>query len=321
MRVRRFRPVPRSRVVTTAVCAVTIALALASCSGSDADDAAAEPTTTERSTSAESTTSSTSTTVLADQTPPVGANGIKVADDGSLWIASLASDVVLNVDAASGTILRRVATPPGSGPDDVAVADDGTVFWTGWLSGDVGRIAPDSEATAVVANVGVGANPIALRSDGMLVVGRAGGVTGLYAVDPDGDPGPVALADPGNLNSFSSSPTGQFFAPDLATASVVEVDPDTGELVRVVAPVDGAPVGVRWHDGELFVLVLSDAARVFRVDPSTGDVALFGETGLEAADNLAVGRGGTVYVTGLSVPSVTVLGADGVVERTVSIGG
>ena len=71
----------------------------------------------------------------------------------------------------------------------------------------------------------------------------------------------------------------------------------------------------------MFVLVLSDSARVFRVDPATGSTELFAETGLPAADNLAVGEDGRIYVTGLSVPTVTILSPDGRVERTIHLGG
>ena len=298
------------------------ALLVASCSSSDGDgDEGSDTTASERSSTTSTTTTEPVITVPVDQTAPGGANGIKVAGDGSLWIASLDSDVVLRVDPDSGQILQRVATPVGSGPDDLVIAPDGSVHWTGWLSGAVGSIAPGGDTTEVIANVGAGANPIALRGDGVLVVGRAGGATGLYTVDPTGDSTPVPLSDPGNLNSFDITPDGRFFAPGLNTSTVIELDPDTGEVLRTVASVEGSPIALRWHDGSIYVLVLSDAARVFRVDPAAGTTELFGATGHTAGDNLAVAEDGTVYVTGLAEPIVTVLDPDGAVVRTVQLGG
>ncbi|MDQ2677191.1 MAG: hypothetical protein M3Y51_00495 [Actinomycetota bacterium] len=298
------------------------ALLGAGCSG---DDDAAGATSTTAEAPDDTSTIAPSSTVAdgadVDQAAPDGANGIKVASDGTLWIASVKSDLVLQVDATSGRILRRVEVPEGSAPDDVALGDDGAVYWTGYLTGDVGRIAKGSDESTVLANVGPGANPVAVRDDGTLIVGRAGTGTGLFTIDPAGDPTPVALGDPGNINSFDLDTDGRLFSPGLDTPSVIEIDADTGETLRTVAPIDGTPIALRWHDGSIYVLVLGDEARVERVDPATGVSEPFGETGLPIADNLAVADDGTVFVTGLTTATVTVLGADGTIERTIAIGG
>ena len=57
------------------------------------------------------------------------------------------------------------------------------------------------------------------------------------------------------------------------------------------------------------------------VDIDAGVATLFGDPKLPSADNLAVGAVGEVYVTGFDQPTVTVLGPDGQVSRTVNIGG
>ena len=301
-----------------------LVLATVGCSDSS-DDVARDASTTTADAAPTTTTTTTAPAVEVDQTPPLGANGIKVGEkvggEDTLWIASLGSDVVLQVDSSTGRILRRIDAPAASGPDDVAVAEDGTVYWTGFLSGAVGAIAPGEVRTTVVANVGSGANPIALRDDGTLVVGRAGAATGLFSVDPSGDTEPVPLGDPGNVNSFDITPDGLLYAPSLDSSSVLEIDADTGETLRTVATLEGAPIALRWHEDQIYVLVLSDSTRVVRVDPASGATELFAETGLPAADNLAVGEDGSVYVSGLSVPTVTVIGPDGQVERTIQVGG
>jgi len=320
------RPMHPTRTRRRAVLAAPLLiLALAGCSGSG-DDTGGDTTaatTGDRSTTATSTaaTSTTAPAVEVDQTPPVGANGIKIADDDTVWIASLGSDAILRVDTTTGRIVARIDAPAGSGPDDVALAPDGTLYWTGFLSGDVGVVDAGGDRTEVLANVGSGANPIALRADGSLVVGRAGAATGLFSVDPSSNAPPVPLADPGNLNSFDIAPNGLLYAPSVNTASVVEVDSATGETIRTVATVLGVPIAVRWHDDELFALVLSDSTRVVRIDPTTGATEVVADTGLPVADNLAVGDDGRIYVTGLNAPTITVVGPDGQVERTVRVGG
>ena len=296
------------------------ALVAAGCSGDD--DAAGATSTTAPTSSTTSTTAPTSSVADVDQTPPDGVNGIRIAADGTLWIASVKSDEVLHVDPTSGAILHRIAVPAGSAPDDVAIDADGAVHWTGYLTGDVGRIAPDSDETTVIANVGPGANPVVVRDDGTLIVGRAGTGTGLFRIDPAGDPTPVPLGDPGNINSFDLSDDGRLFSPGLDTSSVIEIDPDTGETLRTVTAIEGTPIALRWHDGSIHVLVLGgDQARVVRVDPASGAIEPFGDTGLPIADNLAITDDGTVFVTGLDTARVAVLGADGTVERTLEIGG
>lgn len=257
---------------------------------------------------------------VIDQRAPSGANGLKVAGDGTLWIAVVNDDEILQVDPDSGEILRRVSTPEGSGPDDVALLDDGTLYWTGYVSGEVGRILPDSDESEVIADVGAGANPIAVRSDGAVIVGRAGAATGLWEIDPTGDAAPVELADPGNLNSFDITDDDVLYGPSLGEAAVVRVDPFTGETSAVVADVDGAPVALRWHDNRIHVLVLGASTTVDVVDPDSGEVTSSVDTGLTVADNLAVADDGRVFVTGLTEPTVTVLGPDGTVERTLRIG-
>ena len=182
---------------------------------------------------------------------------------------------------------------------------------------------PDSGGVASIGSIGAGANPIALRPDGGLIVGRAVTATGLFAVDPSGGEAPVALGDPGSVNSFSFGADSVLYGPLSAPegGSIVAIDADTGTVTRVVATVTGFPSGVRVHDGMLYALVTDGTSKVQTIDPATGTVTLFGDTGLALSDNLAVGVDGEVYVTGFNTADITVLGADGTVERTITMGG
>jgi streptogramin lyase len=308
-----------------ALAAVVLVLGLVSCSSDDdtSDDGAATEDSTPSPGSSEDTTT-TEPREPVDQTSPVGANGIKVDEQGDLWIAALASDEVLQVDPDSGEVLQRFATPAGSGPDDVVLDDEGSVYWTGFSDGSVGVIeqAEGGEPVQVLANVGMGANPIALREDGDLVVGRAVTASGLYVVAPEEGAEPEQIGDPGPVNSFDISPEGVLYGPlPGPDAGIVAVDPTTGEVEQTIA-VPGAAFAVRWFEDQLDVLTLADAsATVQRVDLETGEVTLFGSTDLGVADNLAVAEDGTVYVTGFDAPTVTVLSPEGEQEQTFTIGG
>lgn len=257
-----------------------------------------------------------------EQNAPLGANGITIDDEGQLWIAVLTGDEILRVDHESGEILERYPTPARAGPDDLVIGDDGTVYWTGYTSGEVGALDPTTRESIELGNVGPGANPIAQRGDGMLLVGRAITGTGLYLVDPAGGEEPEPLADPGNVNSFSIGPDGLLYSPLIGPegGAAVAIDPEVGEVRETVAPIEGIPVALRWHDDALYVLTLNPGGVVYRVDLASRAVELFADTGLTTADNLAVADDGTVYVTGFDQPVIAVFDAEGRPQDPLDIG-
>jgi sugar lactone lactonase YvrE len=304
--------------------AVLVAAALAGCSS---DDGGGEGSSaSDGSVAAE--TSSTPVTAPVDQTAPAGANGIVVDGEGQLWVAVLNGDELVRVDAETGAVLQRISTPTGSGPDDLVLADDGeTIWWTAYSSGQVASVstapAPGDEPVRLDAElaIGNGANPIAFRSDGDLVVGRAVVGSGLYVISPD-DGTVEPLGDPGGLNGFAISANDVLYGPLPGPgAGLAVVDATTGEVEGHI-DVPGAAFAVKLHDDLLYVLSLADSvASVYTVDPAGGEAVLFGTTDLGIADNLAVADDGTVYVTGFSNPSVAVLSPDGEQTATLSLGG
>jgi hypothetical protein len=91
-------------------------------------------------------------------------------------------------------------------------------------------------------------------------------------------------------------------------------------ITDTIAPVEGIPVALRWHDDQLYVLSLNPSGVVFRVDIEAGTAELFADTGLTTADNLAVSDEGEVFVTGFDQPVIAVFDADGNRTRTLDIG-
>ena len=167
-----------------------------------------------------------------------GAFGIIFDADDRLHAASLFSREVVVLDRNDGTVLDRFGPERGvEGPDDVFVSQDGSIFWTAIVTGDVGRLLPTGE-TKIVANLGPGVNPITMSEDGRLFVGLCFFGTGLFEVDPEGIQPPRsvtnALNDGCTINAMQFGPDGRLYGPRVFNESVVAIDVDTGD-VEVIA--------------------------------------------------------------------------------------
>jgi streptogramin lyase len=265
---------------------------------------------------------------VTNQQPPASANGI-VYRDGVLWIASFLGGELVAADAASGTIVGRFGPTQGvsTAPDDVAMTGDGTIYWTGMLTGEVGALSPADGRSRTVANAGIGVNPIALAPDGSLRVGHAYLASGLSHVDPATGAVRVLARDLA-LNGFAFGPDGALYAPrtDTIPARLVRVDPGTGRSTTVSFDAGLAAVSVRFPPatrGEAattaYVLMASPPA-VRRIDIRTGrrvgtDLSL----PLAVDDNMAFAPDGTLYITANVSPTVIAVGVDGRM-RTIAIG-
>lgn len=80
--------------------------------------------------------------------------------------------------------VQRIAEDGGDGPEDMAVARDGTVY-TGYLDGRVVRIDPDAGTVDTIANTQGRPLGIGLLPDGSLAVADA--IRGLLRVTQDGE--------------------------------------------------------------------------------------------------------------------------------------
>lgn len=261
---------------------------------------------------------------LADQRPPVGTNGIAF-DGDRLWVADLRGGELLAVDPTTGAIGARYGAAQGitTGPDDVAVGPDGSVYWTGFGNGDVGRVNPDGTVD-VLGNVGVGANAITFSDDGKLFVGRAVTGDGLWEVDPTGaEPAREITASLGNVNGFAVGADGKIYGPKFGAAgagSLVRVDPADGAVTTVAEGLN-LPFAVKLSADRrtAYVAVAGPPAAVQAVDLATGAVTLVAEVPATVVDNLAVGPKGEIYVTTFNEPRVVVVEPGGA-TRSLKIG-
>ncbi len=292
------------------------------CSSSDeggGSEGASKATTAPK----ETTTTSAVPEPASDQTPPTSINGIAVAGD-TIWVASIKDDEILQVDT-DGTILQRFATD-GAGPDDVAVAPDGSVWSTGFANGDVGRIADGSYE--VVTRIRSGINPIAVDGDGIVWIGTYGPGGDLYRLDPKalpadgGAPEPLAAGTMPDINAFGILADGTIVAPAGGIAgpgSAIAIDPDTGDVTTIVDGLPGVAAGTVDEDGNAYVLANATGEVIaVDVDAKTSEVVRTVREGVPF-DNLSFADDGTLYLSSFIAPTITEVRADGT-ERLIPIG-
>lgn len=262
-----------------------------------------------------------------DQTPPPSINGI-TADGDTLWVASIAGDEVLRIDATTGDILERYAAD-GATPDDVAIGPDGAVYTTGMGNGAVGRIA-DGEYR-VVATLQPGINPLEFSPSGELYVGMLNPDGTLWRVPLDGSEPEIVAEHLPSINGFAVTDTA-VVAPAGAfePGSVIAIDTTTGEVTTIAdtfpTETDGPThllASATDTDGVYFALD-NLTGELFLVDLETGEVTLASTLGGEQVwDNLTFGDGGAtygnVYFSNFTTPTITALGPDAA-ETVITVG-
>ncbi|MBX3284640.1 MAG: hypothetical protein R2746_10635 [Acidimicrobiales bacterium] len=306
------------------VAALLVSVGLGACSSdSGGDDASTTTTAVRSSTTAPSTTAATSATTapapLEDQTPPSAINGITVQGT-TLWVASIDSDEVVQVDRATGQILARFDTQ-GAGPDDVAVAPDGSIYTTGFVNGDLGRIRDGRYE--VVTEMAAGINPLEFAPDGTLYVGTYGPGGTLYEVPLDGGEPEERAKDLPDINAFAVADDGTVLAPAGGIGgpgAAVRIDPSTGEVTTIAA--DLPPVAAAAADAQgVFYVLANVTGEVLEVDVEAGTTSRFRLVPEGAPfDNLAFADDGTLYLSSFGASTITEVSAEGDV-RQIAIGG
>ena len=203
-------------------------------------------------------------------------NGVSVSPlDGNVYVASVGGNEITVHDPETGEVLDRIGPERGvNGPDDVFVTDDGTVYWTDLLAGNVGMLTPDGEFKKQM--VGPGVNPITMSDDGRLFVARIFLGDGFYEIDPMLEADPIPLDETlAGLNAFDFGPDGALYAPSFFTGEVLRIDVDATPLApEVVASGFGVSSAVKFNSaGEPHVVNLAEG-QVFKLDLESGERAL-----------------------------------------------
>jgi sugar lactone lactonase YvrE len=246
-----------------------------------------------------------------------GVHGLALDGQGHLLASNLLGQSVHAIDLSTGAV-STVVGPPLGGADDVTLGPDGSLYWTGYFTGQLMRRTPDGTVRVIATNL-PGLNSLAFRRDGRFYVTQVGRGDALWEVDPDGNiPPRRILSGLGTLNGFEFGPDDRLYGPLLSKGQIARVDVDTG-TVEVVAEGFGMPTAVNF-DARREHLYVVDAVRgeLVRVRLPSGDtervVAL--PTGL---DNLTVGPDDQVYVSNMVDNDIhAVTPADGSIRPVVA---
>ena len=172
--------------------------------------------------------------------------------------------------------VQEYAVPVGSRPHDVAVADDGTVWYTAQGSGELGRLNPTTGEIAEIP-LGAGSRPhgVIVGPDGAPWI-TDGGLNAIVRVDPSTSEVrelPLPSTSPSaNLNTavFDEDGTLWFTGQAGVYGRVSPTSGDVGDVEVFDAPGGPGPYGITvTPTGDVYYASLA-GSHVARVDTATG---------------------------------------------------
>ncbi len=224
---------------------------------------------------------------------PHGLTGLSFGPDGALYVASFVGPGIFKFDLAAGTFSEEVGGLDAAA-DDVAVAADGTLAWTGLGDGKLWMRKPGGTPVAVAENLPL-INPVAFTKDGKVLTGQIGQTDTLLEVDPSTKSIRVIARGLGGINAFQPDGKGGLWVPLAEKGAVGRVDLESGHL-EVVAGGLGQPVAVKSDSTGGLYTIDWRTGRVFHVNPVSGETKKIA-TVPPPLDNLAIGPDDTIYVT------------------------
>jgi sugar lactone lactonase YvrE len=226
-----------------------------------------------------------------------GVHGLGIDKAGRLFAGSVAGAALYEVDLSNGTARIAIPTPEGMA-DDIAFAPDGTMAWTGFLTGDLYARKGDGPIRKLASGL-PGINSLAYRKDGRLYATTVFLGDTLYEIDVEGiKPPRVILEKMGGLNGFEFGPDDKLYGPLWFKGQIARVDVDKPELT-VVADGFKTPAAVNFDSkGNLWV-VDTALGQLVRVDPKTGAKKMVAQL-KPSLDNLAIDDKDRIFVSNMA---------------------
>jgi sugar lactone lactonase YvrE len=226
-----------------------------------------------------------------------GVHGLGIDKAGRLFAGSVAGAALYEVDRDSGTAKIAIPAPEGMA-DDIALAPDGSMAWTGFLTGDLYSRKGDGPIKKLASGL-PGINSLAYRKDGRLYATTVFLGDTLYEIDVEGiKPPRMIMEKMGGLNGFEFGPDDMLYGPLWFKGQVAKVDVDKAELT-VVADGFKIPAAVNFDSkGNLWVV---DAAlgQLVRVDPKSGAKKMVAQL-KPSLDNLAIDDKDRIFVSNMA---------------------
>jgi sugar lactone lactonase YvrE len=226
-----------------------------------------------------------------------GVHGLGIDKAGRLFAGSVAGAALYEVDRDNGTAKIAIPGPEGMA-DDIAFAPDGTMAWTGFLTGDLYSRKGDGPIKKLASGL-PGINSLAFRKDGRLYATTVFLGDTLYEIDVEGvKPPRMIMEKMGGLNGFEFGPDDKLYGPLWFKGQVARVDVDKAELT-VVADGFKIPAAVNFDSkGNLWV-VDTALGQLVRVDPKTGEKKMVAQL-KPSLDNLAIDDKDRIFVSNMA---------------------
>lgn len=226
-----------------------------------------------------------------------GVHGLGIDKSGRLFAGSVAGAALYEVDRANGTAKIAIPSPEGMA-DDIAFAPDGTMAWTGFLTGDLYSRKGDGPIKKLASGL-PGINSLAFRKDGRLYATTVFLGDTLYEIDVEGVKPPRQIMEKmGGLNGFEFGPDDKLYGPLWFKGQVAKVDVDKAELT-VVADGFKVPAAVNFDSkGNLWV-VDTALGQLVKVDPKSGAKKMVAQL-KPSLDNLAIDDKDHIFVSNMA---------------------
>ncbi len=246
-----------------------------------------------------------------------GVHGLGIDKSGRLFAGSVAGAALYEVDRNSGTAKIAIPSPEGMA-DDIAFAPDGTMAWTGFLTGDLYSRKGDGPVKKLASGL-PGINSLAFRKDGRLYATQVFLGDALYEIDVEGAKPPRKIMEKmGGLNGFEFGPDDKLYGPLWFKGQVARVDVDKAEL-SVVADGFKIPAAVNFDSkGNLFV-VDTALGQLVKVDPKTGAKKMVAQL-KPSLDNLAIDDKDRIFVSNMADNGIQEVDPETGAARQVIIG-
>ena len=246
-----------------------------------------------------------------------GVHGLGIDKTGRLFAGSVAGAALYEVDRNNGTAKIAIPGPEGMA-DDIAFAPDGTMAWTGFLTGDLFSRKGDGPIKKLASGL-PGINSLAYRKDGRLYATQVFLGDALYEIDVDGAKPPRKIMEKmGGLNGFEFGPDDMLYGPLWFKGQVAKVDIDKGELT-VVADGFKIPAAVNFDSrGNLWV-VDTALGQLVRVDPKNRTKKMVAQL-KPSLDNLAIDDKDRIFVSNMADNSIQEVDAETGAAKQVIIG-
>lgn len=225
-----------------------------------------------------------------------GTNGLAIDRDDHLVIACINPKAVVVMDTNTGKILKKFTHPTLiTGPDDVSIAKDGSIYYTDIFSGNIGKISPAGDVRLVV-NLGPWVNSIRLSPDETkLYVGHCIGDDRMTEIDLRSGAARILAEKVGWPNSSSFGPDGRYYSPLNMRGEVIRWNLQTGGR-EVVFKVPSPPSSVKFDAKGRMLVTEFITGTIWRYDPKTGEKKMIAKNLTVGLDNIAIDSKGRMFI-------------------------